>query len=501
MAEAKYVWQPHPKKVFAIAKVIDGSTLECEDGERLENSKKGQIEIGDRESLEKDYPDLVLCEELSNPSIVYGLEKRLKASEIHTFVGDIVIVMNPFVRLPVYTNELIQHYLGTAEAHFDRGQEVPSPHVFYTTDDAIYQLWSTQQSQSIIISGESGAGKTESAKQVLHFIGDTCGAPVEPGQLKFEDVIMQASPILEAYGNARTKRNDNSSRFGKYCNVYFDDRTRKICGCGNIPYLLEKSRVVFQDKGERNFHCFYNLLRGDTPHLAEIRRKCQLPGGGAPLPVNGGIDTFQFLNQSGCIDLPTKNDVEDYLEMEQACKDLGLDDTAIWENTCAILYMGNMKFFDSKTNKEAKSPDQFVKVDAKQCAFTAHVVRIFGLNELQLINGMCCKMFQKQAMPQKLSVAKNNLLTFSKFVFDRLFTYLVTSINESMMRQSNGRVTKHSIGILDIFGFEKFDKNSLEQLCINFTNERLQFQFNTFVFAQEKKIYAEEQLDMKALWW
>jgi len=484
---------------YVLAKAVDAKSYLSITGETLRKEAKQEcFSIIDVKLLQEvDTPDLVECADLSDPSIVYSLEKRLKNKSIYTFVGDIIICMNPFTRLPVYTSELIKFYEGKAQAHHERGADIPPPHIFYTTDDALFQLWSTNQSQSIIISGESGAGKTETAKQVLHFIGDVCGKPAGPGEMSFENLILQSSPVLEAFGNAKTKRNDNSSRFGKYCTVYFD-QDKKIAGCGNISYLLEKSRVCFQDKNERNFHAFYQFLKGNTAGLRRIRAEMNM-GDGAPMDCN----EFNFLNTSGCIDLPNKNDVEDYKETEDAMNDLKLDQKGIWRITAAILYLGNAKFYkntkDNAGSPESTEADDFVHFDGKQDPNISLAAQMLGLDDVRMNTGVCCKIIQKQSIALKKSVSQTNLLTFCKFVYDRLFVWMIDNVNESMRAQSGGRVTPDAVGILDIFGFEKFDKNSLEQLCINYTNERLQFQFNEHVFAQEKKIYAAEGLDFSKL--
>jgi len=494
--EEKFYWLDGDKstEVFILCKTTDGKEFtRLDDSKQVFTATKAQFDkrsnIMDIKSLtEANYPDLVLCGDLTDASIIYTLERRLKNKELYTFVGDIVIAMNPFCRLPVYTNELIHFYNGSSARFNDQGEDKPEPHLFYTSDNALYNLWTTGQAQSIIISGESGAGKTETAKQVLHFIGDTCAAAKVNG-LSFEDLILQSSPVLEALGNARTKRNDNSSRFGKYCTVYLSS-DKRICGCNNIPYLLEKSRVTFQDMGERNFHVFYQLLKGKGPIIDEIRTNALLRNDAN----TAYCEEFNFLNKSGCIDLPTKNDVADYKETEDALRDLKLPASDIWTMVAVILFLGNAKFFKAN-GEESSAPDDIVSIKTALCDDSRKAAQLLGLDEKKLNTGFCCKVFQKQPLPLKRAAAENNKLTFCKFMYDRLFIWIVDAVNESMMTQVNGRQTQDFIGILDIFGFEKFLRNSLEQLCINFTNERLQYQFNSHVFAQEKKIYAAEDLD------
>jgi len=441
----------------------------------------------------RELNDLASCQDLSDQAIVYSLERRLEGKLIYTYVGDIIIAMNPFVRLPIlYTEDAVQSYVGKARNFYEGGQDLPDPHVFYTTDNAMYQLSVTGKSQSIIISGESGAGKTEAAKEVLHFLGSICGGDKKPGAQSFQDLILQSQPLLEAFGNAKTKRNDNSSRFGKYCTVYLDSNS-KICGSVNIPYLLEKSRVCFQDKGERNFHSFYQLTFGDTAAIRKFRISYGM-GDGSPVDAN----LYEYMNQSGCTRLEKKSDPNDYVETEDAATALGMDMNVAWTCLAAILQIGNMKFY-TKAGAVATNQADIVHIDSKQCPATANVMRLLGWTEVQFNTGVCCKIFQGQALGLKLSSCLFNASTFAKFLYDKLFLWIVNGVNSSIMEKSGGRESPNAIGILDIFGFEKFDKNSLEQLCINFTNERLQNQFNMTIFGQEKAIYAAEQLDTKKL--
>ena len=463
--------------------------------EKVLNKKCVPIEDRAR-MMSNNEEDLCNCEDLTDPAMVYMLEKRLKLKQMYTFVGDIIIAMNPFTRIETaYTDEMIQKYHGTAEIFKKDASQLPIPHIFFTADNALYNTWELRKNQSIIISGESGAGKTETAKQVVHFIGDVCGGKVAGG-LSIENLILQASPILEACGNAKTKRNDNSSRFGKYCSIYFDMETREICGCSNISYLLEKSRVVAQVSDERNFHVFYQFLKGTTPKITALRKKFGLSDDGAP----NDCKEFLYVSESGCYDLENKSDEVDYKETEEAVDDLKIDADNMWQIIASLLFMGNAKFFDSKTGLEGTN-DGAVLMDSSKCADSKKASALLGLTDEQLTHGVCCKIFPTQAQPiaQKLAVAQHNRSTFCKFVYDRLFLWLIDSVNKSMLESSGGRVTERSIGILDIFGFEKFDKNGLEQLCINFTNERLQYQFNSHVFAQEKALYASEQLPLAKL--
>jgi len=504
--EEKWYWIPDEKtESYVMARSTDEKNFTTQRGDKStldsKTFKADAVPIPDMIRLQDSNDnDLCNCEDLSDPSMVYMLEKRLRGQSIYTYVGDIIIAMNPFKSLPIYDAAWVKKYFGTAERFSKDPSDLPTPHIFFTADNSLFLLFSSNKPQSIIISGESGAGKTETAKQVLHYIGDICGASVAAGGLSvaFEDLIMKANPICEGFGNAKTKRNDNSSRFGKYCTVYFDIMKKQIAGCSNISYLLEKSRVVSQEPNERNFHIFYQFLKGKTDRLTAMRKICLLNDTGDPV----NPEEFEFLNKSGCITLDSKNDMTDYLETEEAMDGLKLDffgSGGLWTIIAAILFLGNMKFYKKGEGVETTAPEDICVVNFDADSYAKRAGALLGLSQELMSNGLCSKLFQKSFIAQKQIVAHNNRNTLCKFIYDRLFEWLIGEINSAMLGQSGGRVTEYSVGILDIFGFEKFDKNSLEQMCINFTNERLQYQFNAHVFAQEKKLYAEEELKVDKL--
>lgn len=323
--------------------------------------------------------------------------------------------------------------------------------------------------QSIIISGESGAGKTEATKRCLQYIAE--GAKSDLG---VEKKILMANPILEAFGNAKTLRNDNSSRFGKYMEIFFNSRD-KICGAATQNYLLEKVRVSDPSDGERNFHVFYQLIKGaDT----ELRRS---------LKIEAEPGVYQYLKS--CTDVETIDDKKDFGEVSRAFKDLEFDQSEViglYSIVAAVLALGQLSFNEAKPDQAGIANSSsgaladaaaIIKIDSKTLAtaLTTREIRITGQETM------------KAALDPKQAVSARHALC--KFVYERMFDWLVERVNKAMKTVRSGGTGQVCIGILDIFGFEIFKHNSFEQLCINFTNEMLQQHFNNNTFKLEEAIY------------
>ena len=297
-----WVWIPDPDEAFVAASVLNehvNGELEVQTRANVKSTvKKSDTQPLLFQSLKQLEDDMVHCEDMSHPFILHNLRERLKAKLIYTSIGDVLVAMNPYVRLPIYGSDLVEMYLKSSAS-----PDPIAPHIFHIADTAMHNLLfsETRKNQSVIISGESGAGKTETTKQVLHFLAEVAGGTTNN---KIEDKIIWANPVLEAYGNAKTIRNDNSSRFGKYCQVFFE--SNEICGADNTNYLLEKSRVVQQGPDERNFHIFYKIVKGAN---SQQREKYFLPQ---------STDDFKYLNQSGCSVVDGINDKTEFADVLQS---------------------------------------------------------------------------------------------------------------------------------------------------------------------------------------
>jgi len=299
----EWLWVPHQTEVYVAGKVLEKSKrsvkVQSEDGQIHSASTRDSFEMK-RSSLKRIVEDLTLLDNMSAPLILNDLRRRFENEDIYTNVGTILISINPYERYDIYSDDVVRRYIKARMAN----KEMP-PHVFNTGHDAFYGVTGFKRDQSVIISGESGAGKTEATKQCLKYLATIAGSV---GNV--EKKLLQANPILEAFGNAKTLRNDNSSRFGKYMEVFFNGR-HKIIGSQTTNYLLEKVRVIQQTGDERNFHIFYQLCKGAPK---EIRKKFHLKQ-----------DCSQYRLLSQCWDVDTIDDVKDFEEVQVAFKDLNFD--------------------------------------------------------------------------------------------------------------------------------------------------------------------------------
>jgi len=468
----EWYWMPHSVEGFVPArKTGENPTkwmLETEDGQSHNLSKKEYPQL-DRlywVQLNQLQKDLVMLDVMTHPLIIYNLKKRFKQNEIYTNVGTILISLNPYKSLPLYTPSVLNSYI-------NRGSKKLDPHVFEIADAAYANLREKNLGQSIVISGESGAGKTECTKQCLQYIAEIAGSTNTVGP---EERILLSNPILEAFGNAKTLRNNNSSRFGKYVEIFFDVRSN-ICGASNTSYLLEKSRVVFQTPNERNYHIFYQLCVGLD---ASAKAKYRL----------ADCTSYAYLNQSGCTSIDGVDDADEFSEVQRAMKSLDFTNAEMDDIFCicaAVLHLGNVTF--------TSTGDRASKVSSPKALEDAAALLQVKREQLEQV---CVTRKMQVAGQAPISIglgadqAKAARDALSKFIYEKLFEWLVQRINKSIGRGSAAK--GRSIGILDIFGFEIFKKNSFEQLCINFTNEKLQQFFNQHTFKLEEKCYQDEQI-------
>ncbi|KAM0517848.1 hypothetical protein ACHAPE_004826 [Trichoderma viride] len=428
--------------------------------------------------------DLTNLSHLNEPAdwraVLQAIRLRYLQKEIYTYSGIVLIATNPFARVDsLYVPGMVQVYAGKQRA-------TQAPHLFAIAEEAFIDMIRDGKNQTVVVSGESGAGKTVSAKYIMRYFA-TREAPDNPGSRtkrgaetmsETEEQILATNPIMEAFGNAKTTRNDNSSRFGKYLEIMFDDKTN-IIGAKIRTYLLERSRLVFQPLKERNYHIFYQLVAGASD---EEREALNI------LP----IEQFEYLNQGNC---PTIDGMDDKAEFDATKKSLSTigvseaQQSDIFKLLAGLLHLGNVKIAASR-NDSVLAPNEpslelasgILGVDATE--FSKWIVKKQLVTRGEKITS---NLSQAQAIVVRDSVAK--------FIYSSLFDWLVEVINLSLATEEILSRVVSFIGVLDIYGFEHFAKNSFEQFCINYANEKLQQEFNQHVFKLEQEEYLREQID------
>eukprot|EP01099_Mayorella_cantabrigiensis_P000735 TRINITY_DN1324_c0_g3_i1.p1 TRINITY_DN1324_c0_g3~~TRINITY_DN1324_c0_g3_i1.p1 ORF type:complete len:1073 (-),score=292.52 TRINITY_DN1324_c0_g3_i1:865-4083(-) len=410
--------------------------------------------------------DMITLRNLSQESLLRNLRKRYEKNLIYTYTGSILVSVNPFQSLPIYTQEIVRKYVG------QRIGTIP-PHIFAIAEDAYCHMKDFGLNQSMIISGESGAGKTEATKLILQYL-----AAMTQKHSSIEQKIIETSPIMEAFGNARTVRNNNSSRFGKFMEIQFNT-SGSIHGAKITQYLLEKSRIVHQAQGERNFHVFYMLYLGVT---ADERKKYSL---------HSPMDTFHYINQSGMMEVKGIKDKDNFHEMREAFTVLGMDTTVqndIFAIVAAILHNGNLNFGCGPAEGDqcyVENVDVLEIVAGLLKVAPDQLASALTIRHLEMRGEIIAKML-------KPSEVVDNRDALSKSVYAKLFEWLVVQINKVI--ETPGQVANF-IGILDIFGFENFAVNSFEQMCIDYANEKLQQHFNRHIFKLEQEEYEREKIN------
>ncbi|XP_034567844.1 myosin-1B-like [Notolabrus celidotus] len=419
--------------------------------------------------------DMVMMTHLHEPAVLFNLKERYAAWMIYTYSGLFCVTVNPYKWLPVYNPEVVRAYRGK------KRMEVP-PHIFALSDNAYQFMLTDRENQSILITGESGAGKTVNTKRVIQYFATIAVSPDKKkeanGKMKgtLEDQIIQANPLLEAFGNAKTMRNDNSSRFGKFIRIHFG-ATGKLASADIETYLLEKSRVTFQLSAERSYHIFYQLTCNKKPELIDL------------LLITTNPYDFAFVSQ-GEISVKSIDDAEELMATDEAFDILGFtneEKLSIYKLTGAVMHYGNMKF-KQKQREEQAEPDGTEVAD--KAAY------LMGLNSADLLKSLCYPRVkvgnEYVTKSQNVQQVYNAIGALAKSVYEKMFLWMVVRINQQLdTKQSR----QHFIGVLDIAGFEIFDYNSMEQLCINFTNEKLQQFFNHHMFVLEQEEYKKEGID------
>jgi len=476
----KLLWIPHETNGFVAASVK---------GERGDELEVEIVESGRRVLINKDdvqkmnpprfnkVEDMAELTCLNEASVLHNLKDRYYSSLIYTYSGLFCVVVNPYKKLPIYTEKVIELYKGK------KRHEVP-PHIFAVTDAAYRSMLQDREDQSILCTGESGAGKTENTKKVIQYLASVASSKprsststlLQSGEL--EQQLLQANPILEAFGNAKTVKNDNSSRFGKFIRINFD-ASGFIAGANIETYLLEKSRTIRQAGDERCFHIFYQLLNGAT---REQQKEFLLED----------VKNYTFLTH-GNVPVPGVDDSIEFRSTVQAMQIMGLqpeDLSAIFRVVSAVLLFGNMKFKQERNSDQATLPDN---TDAQK------VSHLLGLNVTEMTKAFLRPRLKVGrdyvTKAQTKEQVESAVEAIAKACYERMFKWLVHRLNRSLDRTK--RQGASFIGILDIAGFEIFQLNSFEQLCINYTNEKLQQLFNHTMFVLEQEEYQKEGIEWK----
>ena len=414
------------------------------------------------------YNDMITLPTLTKDSLLDNLRKRFSRQVVYTYVGDIVLSVNPFMDVKNVSKTIRARYNNASKSGLP-------PHIYALADHAYNEMLRTSTSQSVLISGESGAGKTEAMKIALTYIGEVSKSRSERVTDEVSSRLMQTNPVMEALGNAKTVRNNNSSRFGKHFDVQFSSNGI-IIGAFTSIYLLEKPRITVHMEGERNYHVFYMLCKAPQ----QIRQ---------PLQLTKWQD-FKFCNQKGTVaEVRTWNDVEEFGQMHDALLKVGFTEdrrTELYTILASVLHLGNLEFVpcDSRDGSEIKNPAQL-----KLCAELLQVSPEQLLNAItyKSVGGGKMSIVQTPLNPRLATSMRNSLCAH---LYCLVFDCVVSVINEYISTTN----AAFSVGLLDIFGFENFAVNSFPQLCINFTNESLQNLFIEHVFKLEQEVYVREEV-------
>ncbi|KAF4803805.1 Unconventional myosin-Vb [Turdus rufiventris] len=471
------VWIPDPDEVWRSAEITkdykEGDKtlqLKLEDESLYEypiNLQEDELPFLRNPDILVGQNDLTVLSYLHEPAVLHNLKVRfLESNHIYTYCGIVLVAINPYEQLPIYEQDVIYAYSGQNTRDMD-------PHIFAVAEEAYKQMAREKKNQSIIVSGESGAGKTVSAKYAMRFFATVGGSASETS---IEAKVLASNPIMEAIGNAKTTRNDNSSRFGKYIQIGFD-KEYHIIGAKMRTYLLEKSRVVFQAENERNYHIFYQLCASSSlPEFKDLGLTC--------------AEDFFYTSQGEDTSIDGVDDADDFEKTRHAFTLLGVKEShqmTIFRIIAAILHLGNLEVLGERDGESCSVSSK----DEHLSSFCS----LLGVEESQMQHWLCnrklvttSETYVKSMTLHQVVNARNAL---AKHIYAQLFSWIVQHINKAL----HSTVRQHSfIGVLDIYGFETFEVNSFEQFCINYANEKLQQQFNSHVFKLEQEEYMMEDI-------
>ncbi|XP_030634159.1 myosin, heavy chain 7B, cardiac muscle, beta a [Chanos chanos] len=476
----KRVWIPDDKEAYIEVEIKETSgdkvIVETKDG-KSRTVKEGDIQQMNPPKFDM-IEDMAMLTHLNEASVLYNLRRRYSNWMIYTYSGLFCVTVNPYKWLPVYTAPVVAAYKGK------RRSEAP-PHIYSIADNAYNDMLRNRENQSMLITGESGAGKTVNTKRVIQYfaivaaLGEAAAKKGGPGAKTggtLEDQIIEANPAMEAFGNAKTVRNDNSSRFGKFIRIHFGP-TGKLASADIDIYLLEKSRVIFQQPGERSYHIYYQIMSQKKPELLDM------------LLVSTNPYDYHFCSQ-GVTTVESMDDGDELLATDRAMDILGFspdEKYGCYKIVGAIMHFGNMKFKQKPREEQAEA-------DGTESADKASY--LMGVSSADLIKGLLhprVKVGNEYVVKgQNVEQVNYAVGALAKATYDRMFKWLVGRINKTLYTVLP---RQFFIGVLDIAGFEIFDLNSFEQLCINFTNEKLQQFFNHHMFILEQEEYKREGIE------
>merc|ERR1711936_723648 len=473
----KSVWVPEKGTGGYLEGLIDSM-----DGEKVSVKliDDKSIKVFKKDQLQQMNPPVYDCSEdmadltfLGDACVLWNSVVRYKNELIYTYSGLFCIAINPYKRYPIYTLRTMEIYVGKRRSEC-------WPHIFGVAEAAYQGMTNSGINQSILITGESGAGKTENTKKVISYFATICSSGKrKEGEASLEDKIVQTNPVLEAWGNAKTVRNDNSSRFGKFIRIHFN-QAGKLSGADMVVYLLEKSRLTYQQPLERCYHAFYNIMSDQVP---DIKEKCML---------SDDILDYWFVSQ-GKLTVPSIDDEEDMMFADEAFDILGFTQDEkynVFKCTAALMHMGNFTKDFVPVGKEEQA-------EIKDDTNAQKVAALCGIDCEWMVTYFCKpKLKVGTEWVQKGSTcsgAASSVSGIARAIYERSFRLVVEKCNETLCDPTMKKVTY--IGVLDIAGFEIFDYNGFEQICINYVNEKLQQFFNQHMFTLEQEMYVREGLD------
>merc|ERR1711923_701065 len=483
--KAKNKAKPYdPKKSVWVPNKADGGYLEGileeKNGAKVTVTVNGEKKVFKEDQVCQVNPPKFDCSEdmadltyLGDACVLWNSVVRYINQLIYTYSGLFCIAINPYKRFPIYTLRTMELYVG-------KRRNECWPHIFAVAEGAYQGMTNTGCNQSILITGESGAGKTENTKKVISYFATICSSGKrKEGEASLEEKIVATNPVLEAWGNAKTVRNDNSSRFGKFIRIHFN-ASGKLSGADMVVYLLEKSRLTYQQPLERCYHAFYNIMSDQVP---DLKAKCLL---------SDNILDYWYVSQ-GKLTVPSIDDKEDMQFADEAFDILGFteeEEYNVFKNTACMMHMGNMT---KDFVPEGKEEQAEIKDDTN----AQKVAELLGIDAEWMLTYFCKpKLKVGTEWVSKGSTctnAANSVSGIARAIYERTFRIVVEKCNETLIDPSMKKVTY--IGVLDIAGFEIFDYNGFEQICINYVNEKLQQFFNQHMFTLEQEEYVKEGLD------
>ncbi|KAG1714829.1 Unconventional myosin-VI [Nymphon striatum] len=510
--ERQKVWAPEDNRGFVLGRIIDigeeNISVKLIHENRTISAPYDRVYPAEEDD-KKDVKDNCALMYLNEATLLNNIRLRYDKDQIYTYVANILIAINPYCEIPkLYSLDTIKLYQG-------KSLGVLPPHVFAIADKAFRDMKVLKQSQSIIVSGESGAGKTESTKYILRYLCESWGSHAGP----IEQRILDANPILEAFGNAKTVRNNNSSRFGKFIEIHFSDKSIVVGGYIS-HYLLEKSRICGPSNDERNYHIFYQLCAGAPEsfrkkfHLSnpdDFQVKFYLKNGCTQYfcsnPTNKSLNANLMSHQhrtKGPLKDPVIDDVKGFSYTDRALSHIGIDEKErmnIYGVVAAVLHLGNIKFEDDPEDSRGGCKVSSCSLSELSLTIAANLI---GVDKDELRSCLLSRVMQTTKggmkgtvimVPLKVHEASSARDALAKAMYSSLFDYIVHRMNQSIPFSSSSQY----IGVLDIAGFEYFTVNSFEQFCINYCNEKLQMFFNLRILKEEQALYDREGLGLRKI--